>query len=332
MHIELIERLACPQCGLKLALHEPQHHGDRIRSGSLACERDHRYPVVEFVPRFVPQSNYANNFGLQWNKFRQTQLDSFSGHPISAKRFWHATGWTPASLEGQWLLDVGCGAGRFAEIALQAGAHVVALDYSSAVDACYANLHERFARLHVVQGDVYALPFIPRSFAFVYSLGVLQHTPDVPRAFAALPPMVQPGGRLSVDFYEKSWKASLLPKYWLRPFTKRMPQDRLLTGLQRAVPKLLKISRALGRTPVLGPNLKRLVPVADYEGALPLTEEQRQQWALLDTFDWLAPEYDNPQNAKAVRAWLQRSGMEQIEVLKAGHLVGRGVAPNVVGG
>ena len=83
------------------------------------------------------------------------------------------------------VLDVGCGAGRFAEIALRTGAKVVALDYSTAVDACYANLghHEN---LEVVQGDVYALPFVGRSFPFVYSLGVLQHTPDVRTAFAAL--------------------------------------------------------------------------------------------------------------------------------------------------
>ena len=37
--------------------------------------------------------------------------------------------------EGKWVLDAGCGMGRFAEIALKIGAQVVALDYSNAVDA-----------------------------------------------------------------------------------------------------------------------------------------------------------------------------------------------------
>jgi hypothetical protein len=69
----------------------------------------------------------------------------------------------------------------------------VALDYSSAVDACYANL-KHHPNLHVVQGDIYTLPFMQSAFPFVYSLGVLQHTPNVAKAFAALPPMVREGG------------------------------------------------------------------------------------------------------------------------------------------
>jgi hypothetical protein len=67
-----------------------------------------------------------------------------------------------------------------------------------------------------------------------------------------------------------------------------------------------------------------LVPVADYTGILPLSEQQQLEWALLDTFDWLSPEYDSPQTAATVRAWFEDAKMMQIEVLKAGHLVGRG--------
>jgi len=45
-------------------------------------------------------------------------------------------------MKGKWVLDAGCGSGRFAEIALATGANVVALDYSSAIDACWNNLKE----------------------------------------------------------------------------------------------------------------------------------------------------------------------------------------------
>ena len=194
MHIDLLSILRCPQTGQPLILEAPEYRGEQIYSGWLVTQDGaYRYPIREFIPRFVPESNYADNFGMQWNRFRQTQLDSYSGHPISAQRFWKATGWKPEALAGQWVLDVGCGAGRFAEVALQAGAKFIALDYSSAVDACYANLQQH-PDLHVVQGDIYALPFARESFAFVYSLGVLQHTPDVARAFAALPPMLAGGG------------------------------------------------------------------------------------------------------------------------------------------
>ena len=322
----LLARLRCPKSQQPLQLESGEIGESEIESGWLVSDDgQYRYPIRNGIPRFVAEGNYADNFGMQWNHFARTQLDSHSGHPISANRFWKATGWRPEDMKDQWLLDVGCGAGRFAEVALGAGAKVVALDYSIAVDACYANL-KHYPNLYVVQGDIYALPFAPASFPYVYSLGVLQHTPDVAKAFAALPPIVaKAGGKLCVDYYEKSFKSALLPKYWLRPLTKRIPKAKLFGTLQRLVPVLLPFSFALGRIPFIGNLLKRLVPVANYEGILPLTETQLHEWALLDTFDWLAPEYDQPQTASMVRQWLDQSEMHRIEVLKAGHLVGRAV-------
>lgn len=329
MKTELLSILRCPRTRQRLyvvaddgsTIAEAQTD---IQTGWLVSEnRNERYPLRGGIPRFVPETNYADNFGMQWNHFRQTQLDSYSGHPISADRFWKATGWSPENLKNQWVLDVGCGAGRFAEVALNAGATVVALDYSSAVDACYANLRQH-PNLYVVQGDIYALPFAAGMFPFVYSLGVLQHTPDVAKAFAALPPMVLGGGRLCVDYYEKTWKSRLLPKYWLRPMTKRLPKQTLFSLLQRTVPMLLPLSRFLGSVPKVGSVLRRLIPVANYHGMLPLTEQQHEEWALLDTFDWLSPQHDNPQTADTAREWMDQGGMIDIEVLKAGHLVAHG--------
>ena len=317
MNQHFLERLRCPKTGQRL-----------IRKDEwLVCEDgQHHYPIRNNIPRFVPQSNYADNFGMQWNYFARTQLDSHSGHNISAERFWKVTGWDPSDLRDKWILDVGCGSGRFSEIALVSGAIVVALDYSSAVDACLSNLGHH-PNLHVVQGDIYALPFEPESFDFIYSLGVLQHTPDVSKAFAALPPMVVGGGRLCVDYYEKSYKSLLLPKYWLRPLTKRIEKQRLFLFLKQTVPVLLSVSRGLGRIPLLGNFLRRMIPVANYEGILPLTEIQLREWAILDTFDWLSPAYDNPQTATNVGQMMENARMQDIEVLKAGHLVGRGNKP-----
>src|SRR5262245_14200600 len=290
MKTAVLDLLRCPKSGQRLTLADGSRLGDDIETGWLvSSDGRYRYPIRTGVPRFVPESNYADNFGMQWNAFRRTQLDSHSGHPISAERFWRTTGWSQEDLRGEWVLDAGCGAGRFAEVALSAGARVVALDYSSAVDACYANLNHH-PHLHVVQGDIYALPLARGSFKFAYSLGVLQHTPDVARAFAALPPMVAPQGRLCVDYYAKSWKSALLPKYWLRPITKRLAKPTLFALLEKTVPLLLPVSKVAGKVPVLGRGLKRLVPVANYVGDLPLNDQQQLEWSLLDTFDWLRSE------------------------------------------
>ena len=224
MKKEFLKILRCPKTGESLNIEDYNVKDDDIKEGMLfTADKKNKYPISNFIPRFVPKSNYADNFGMQWNKFSQTQLDSYSNLPVSKNRFFSATEWKPEKMKGKWILDIGCGAGRFAEIALSTGANVVALDYSSSVDACYENLKDH-PNLLIVQGDIYALPFQKNSFDYVYSLGVLQHTPDVERAFFCLPQMLNNSGEFCVDFYEKSWKSTLLPKYWLRPFTKRIPK------------------------------------------------------------------------------------------------------------
>lgn len=316
------EILRCPICAARLAA-----DGAAVRR-CTGCSTV--FPIVDGILRCVVRENYAANFGLQWNRFARTQLDSVTGLAISRTRFFNETGWSPDELRGKRVLDAGCGAGRFAEIALSCGAHVVAIDYSSAVDACRRNLGA-YPNLDIVQADIYRLPFEPGQFDFVYSLGVLQHTPDPRRALAALPLQLTPGGRLAADFYLLNAAHWAHPRTWLRPVTTRLPPERLFGMVERAAPALLAISRALGAVPVAGGALKRFVPVANYEGVFALTEAQLREWAVLDTFDWLGARYEYPQRPATLRRWLNELGLEQIEVCRSHHLALRGVRPQVTG-
>ncbi len=326
MKLHLLNILSCPECRGSLELTEAQEVAGEIESGKLACGACRQiYPIIRYVPRFVPLKNYADSFGLQWNEFRQVQLDSYSGLAISAERFFQSTGWPRGDLAGKTVLDVGCGSGRFAEVALSCGAELVALDYSAAVEACRQNLGSH-PRIDIVQGDIYKLPFKPASFDFVYCLGVLQHTPDVPRAFKALPGQVKAGGGLAVDVYPKFWRNYLWPKYWLRPLTKRMNPPELLRLVKSMVRWLLPISRSVGRLPFLS-KLRYALPVVNYEGVYPLSQAQLEEWSILDTFDMLAPAYDYPQSDKTILAWFQEAGFRDIEVFRRGVYVGRGKKP-----
>lgn len=324
MNAELLGKLRCPNTGQRLLFEKNVSGSQPDYEGWLVSEdKTRRYPIKNGIPRFVPQSNYADNFGMQWNYFKKTQLDSHSGHPISADRFWSATGWDKNQMNGKWVLDVGCGSGRFAEIALTSGAKVVALDYSTAVDACMENLGKH-PNLHVFQGDIYALPFEAKSFDYIYSLGVLQHTPDVATAFFSLPPKLVEGGKLCVDFYWKRFRTVLHAKYLVRPITKRMSQRTLFDTLRITVPILLSLSNALGRIPLVGRAFKRLIPVANYTGVYPLSDQQLLEWATLDTFDMLSPRYDTPQTARTAEQWLRKGGFVDIAVFHCCLLVARG--------
>jgi SAM-dependent methyltransferase len=308
--IDLALLLRCPTC-------------TGVLGASLSCSRcGLRYPVVDGIPRFVPTDNYAASFGLQWNRFARTQLDSHTGSGLSRRRFLDQSGWTATDLRGALVLDAGCGSGRFAEIALDLGAEVVAIDYSSAVDACARNL-AAYVGLHVIQADIYSLPFAPESFDFVYSFGVIQHTPDVRRTVASLVRQMKPGGRIAIDAYRKGWHQLLHPKFWLRPFTRRIPPEQLLSWVERLGPPLLSVSRAAAGIPLLGPVARRAIPVANYDGVHPLSEQALRDFAILDTFDWLSARFDKPQTARTLERWLRELGLVDVEVLHPAHLTAR---------
>jgi SAM-dependent methyltransferase len=312
--------LRCPTCDEGPA-RELRGEQEGFRCGTCGA----LYPIVNGIPRFVGSENYAANFGVQWNLFRTTQLDSASGVPISRNRFCAQTGWAEEDLRGRLVLDAGCGAGRFAEIAVGMGARVVAVDFSVAVEACRQNLPAD--RCDVLQADIFRLPFAAGTFDFVYSFGVLQHTPDPRAAFLSLTRMVKPGGRVAIDVYPRTRLTWLWPKYWIRPVTRRFHPDAILALSQRLVRWLWPISVRLGRLRLLNGKLRYAIPVANYDGLLPLNDDQLRQWAVLDTFDMLAPRYDRPQTLHAVTQWFHDAGLRDVEVFRAGQLIGRGVRP-----
>jgi SAM-dependent methyltransferase len=260
------------------------------------------------IPRFVPDDSYAESFGEQWNRYRRVQLDSATGKPLSRERLFRGTGW-PERLDGERVLEVGAGAGRFTEVLLEAGAEVWAVDASSAVEAARENLGEH-ERLHLAQADLFDLPFERCAFDRVLCFGVLQHTPDPRRAFLTVCEHVRPGGWIAADVYRRQpyidrWSAKTL---W-RPLTKRLPRTMLRRVIEWYVPKWLPVDTRLARVPKLGRFLTALVPCWNYTGLVDLDREQLRAWAILDTFDALSPRYDQPQTLEGVRAWVAEAGL-----------------------
>ena len=309
MNRALLEILACPKCQSPLDVRQDGGHGTRVLTGLLTCEGCAvTYPIRDGVPRFVDDGSYATSFGLQWNRFRTTQMDSTTGVGLSAERFYSETGWTPEWLRGKLVLDAGCGAGRFVEIAAEAGAHIVGVDLSSAVEAAAANV-ARFPHADIVQASLYGLPFRRGAFDACYCIGVLQHTPDPQRTLTSLPPVLKEGGRLSVVAYERRRWTRFQTKYLIRPLTKRMPKPWLLGSIQWSMPVLFSVTEVLFRLPLVGRLFRFVIPVSNYTGERRLSIRQRYRLAILDTFDVLSPEFDYPQTAQDVLQTLGEVGM-----------------------
>jgi SAM-dependent methyltransferase len=292
---EVLAILRCVDC----------HSGLRREDDALVCLNcSRRYPVIKGVPRFVDQQAYTGSFGFQWLKHDKTQLDDENSRR-SEKDFILRTRMEPADLAGKLVLDVGCGMGRYAEVATRWGARVVGIDLSQAVEAAVGNLAEREA--DILQADAFHLPFAPESFDCIYSLGVLHHTPDCERAVKGLARFLKPGGTLVVWLY-----SAYNPWYRMsdmyRRLTRRM-SPRLLHTLCYGTIPMYGMHRVLRKIPLVGR------PVS---GALrflmPMSFNTDAQWRVLDTFDWYSPWYQSKHTYEQVFRWFESCGLQDLTV------------------
>src|SRR3954451_19899209 len=118
MSAQLLDILRCPKCRASLDLDPPAL---RCRGCGVV------YPVTNGVPRLAGES-YVESFGRQWNRY-DVARDEEDEATFAVK-----SGVNPRDLAGKLVLDAGCGGGRYSRLLGRAGARVVGVDLSAAVE------------------------------------------------------------------------------------------------------------------------------------------------------------------------------------------------------
>jgi len=289
--------LRCLSCGSKL---------DSDKGGGFVCASCTRsYPNVNGIARFVDAEHYAASFGFQWHRYQKTQLDHDEVRE-SDYNFRIKTALRPEELHDKLALDVGCGMGRFAEVATRWGARVVGMDLSAAAEVAAKNLADR--EFVAFQADAFALPFAPESFDIIYSVGVLHHTPDCEAAVKSLVKFLKPGGILAVWLYSGYNKWYRFSDFWRR-YTSRMKPQRLHGILKVVVPVLFNTQQALRHVPLVGRPAASLV-----QHVFPLRLKGDAETRMLDTFDWYSPTYQSKHTYEQVFRWYEAMGMEDMKI------------------
>lgn len=253
MKSRLLNFLACPACGkgleLKVFLQDQE-----IKEGLLLCKSCQEwFPIINYVPRlllpnfrnelFIPHPDYfkkyenslpktrgsfiqedkvisikkktQNSFGYQWREFSE-MYDEFKYHFLS----FIDPPVKPQFFKSKIGLDMGCGFGRHLYFACIWGAEMIGIDLSEAVEPAYENT-KHLENAHILQGDIYNLPFKKKIFDFVYSLGVLHHLPHPQDGFKKLTPLIKTGGAIFIWVYNKK-KINTLTEM-IRRMTSWMP-------------------------------------------------------------------------------------------------------------
>jgi SAM-dependent methyltransferase len=269
------------------------------------------------------QGRTISAYSLQWNRFRILRPEE------DRATFRNRTGLQPADLAGAHVLDAGCGMGRYLRVAAEAGARVVGLDLSEAVRAA-KDLTAGFDHIALVRGDLLRLPFAEGQFDHIYSLGVLDHTPDPRRAFLGLAKLLKPGGRIVVWVYPREKPAVETVMNLHRAISTRLPLGVLLL-LSRLMAPVGGIKRRL----MLSRNrLVQRLGVALHALTIGVSMHPDPEVRVCDTLDWYAPKYLSRHTREEVAGWFREAGLVEITDLSPGQVFyheGQGHGINLAG-
>src|SRR5882724_3063203 len=323
MKLTDVDVFLCPKCKGRIALKqtdqsEERSYGTEVVTGKLACTGcKTEFRIINSIPRFVDSDNYAGSFGYQWNLFAKTQVGGIQT-VWSKERFDVTTKW-PDELEGEVILEAGCGAGRFSGIALSTGAEVYSFDLSNAIDAAVSNIQtdDEKKRHHPFQSSIYEIALPHEMFDKVFCMGVLQHTPDVRKSYLSLIPFLKPGGEIVIDCYlSQPIKHIFNLKYLLRPFFKWWKPETLFSFWSRVISMAFDLKMILSKIPVIGGLVCKIVPIGrlSYEPEMKFTPAELKEIKTLSVFDMLSPMYDQPQKLTTFRSWMEEAGLEVLEI------------------
>lgn len=338
MQRRLLNYLVCPVCRASLKATLWVEEGPEIKQGLLSCPAGHFYPVIKGIARFVPDvfneypqflldhtdelkpflssaggSFYGDlqfkrwhgktkkSFGREWTRF-DVQRPAEDSQSFLAK-----TGFSLSELSGKLVLDAGCGGGRYTSVAAQAGAEVLAVDLSQAVDKTQ-QLTVSFPNVHLLQADLMNLPLRSECVDYIYSIGVLHHTPDTNRAFQSLLPLLKPRGKIAIWLYPKWHPIKELINSLQRAVTTRLPHSLLHSLCYLAIP-LGAVKRKL-LTQKSWP-LQRLGVVLHLV-TIGVSNHPDPQIRVCDTFDWYSPAYQWHHTFAEVKQWFVEAGLVNI--------------------
>lgn len=135
--------------------------------------------------------NTVESFGAEWKRFDQTNLRHEELQAIFEDYFdiVPAVAFNNESM----VADIGCGSGRWASIIAPKVGKLICFEPSNALEIAKANL-EKYKNVELKKSRVDELNDYFESFDFIYSLGVVHHIPDTPKAIVDCVKTVKPGG------------------------------------------------------------------------------------------------------------------------------------------
>lgn len=294
-----------------------------------ALLRDGGAPAVAGIPRYVGaleagQEQVQDTFAYKWNRTPDWGIYGETAR-IMTEWMMPTIGFRDESDYAAYLaprltiLDAGCGNGRetIRLARLNPDALVVGLDISNAVDQAAKNA-AGLDNVRFVQADLCDPPFWPGSFDYIHSFGVLHHTPDTRRAFAALAPLLSTTGEFCFYVYAKKAPIREFSDDYMRAELRKLPPSEAWDEMERLtlLGKALADLKAEIDIPAI-PTIGIEAGKHDVQRLLYYTVIKcywRDGWSLEENthvnFDWFYPQYAWRHTKSEIMGWLADANLQ----------------------
>lgn len=324
MRKALLDLLVCPACRGALTL-EPREEADdgHVIAGTLRCGGcESAYAIDKGVPNMLPEGSAmvagedltglqeatVDRFGFEWLHFKDWGwLESYPDVPDAEERFfgglvkntvgafWNKSMFREDELgPGLTVLDGGCGNGRFVNQAGLTGAEAVGIDLGWGVYSAFDHTRH-LPNVHIVRGDLFRLPFRDRTFGRVFSIGVLQHTGNGPKAFASLARTLKADGLMTVTVYGTGRATYEVLDRAIRAVTIRLPISAQL--------RFARATAAAARWLRRGGHRRKRLHRQVYSRINLLPTEHHM-------FDWWSAPVAHHYDAAEVAGWFERANLK----------------------
>jgi SAM-dependent methyltransferase len=209
--------MRCPACGSEFAL----------APAALVCPLGHAFPyhgnmidlsAAQEIDRVQERSKQS--FEVEWSRYYPDLGWNEETIAQETDLFLRYTKAMPNFFSDKIIIDAGCGNGRYINIVNQISSPppklIVGVDVSDAIVVAAKNC-SAFHNVLLIKSDLNLLPkILKQPVDYIYSIGVLHHTPDAERAFANLARCVKAKGFLSMALYGKGNPVLYRTNFFLR--------------------------------------------------------------------------------------------------------------------
>jgi len=297
------------------------------------------YPIIDELPIFVPNAivfykdffeKYSDKLppicfsAPEVQKYNNIQLRVQKGFAHEWTKFTKMLGYhdrEPFEIVGldikkdfnnKYIFDGGCGYGRHSYAIMESGetknSEALVCDISAAVWSAKKNLSHR-GDVHIIQADLTNLQVKSNFFDFVYTLGVLQHTPDPHYTFMQLSSLAKEGGQLETGVYEIKHPLGHFVERILRRVTTKLPEKWLWTlSYLSIIPNFMFYKLGFQHIPGLNQLIRVLI-------------RTNPNWkcSQVDTYDWYMAPYQRRYKVGTTESWFLEAGYQNLIRDKLGY-------------